>query len=139
MSSTESRRRGAVKSTAELRKFGFVMAVAFSLLGALLWWRGRSAAPYVLGLAVLFLVPALVRPRVLGPIERVWMAFANVLSTVMTTVILTLTFYLVITPMGVLMRLVGKDLLGLRLDGTGASYWIPTEPDGPGSRPTKPF
>lgn len=115
------------------------MTVAFGLLGALLWWRDRAAAPYMLGLAAFFAVPALVWPRFLGPVERVWMAFANLLSAVMTRVILTLTFFIVITPMGLIMRLFGKDLLGLRPDRTAASYWVPVEPDGPASRPDKPF
>ena len=67
------------------------------------------------------------------------MAFARVLGVVMTTVILTLTYFLAITPMGLLVRALGKDLLGMRGDPTVESYWVPVEPDGPASRPDKPY
>jgi len=127
------------RSTAELRKFGLVMTAAWSLLGALLWWRSKASAPYFLALAGLFLVPAVVYPPVLGPVERAWMKMAEIMSAVMTRVILTLMFYLVITPIGLFKRLMGQDTLGLRPDSTKQTYWVPVERDGPASRPDKPY
>jgi hypothetical protein len=67
------------------------------------------------------------------------MKIARALGVVMTTIILTLTFFLVMTPMGLLLRLMGKDLLGMRGDPAIASYWTPVEEDGPCSRPDKPY
>jgi len=67
------------------------------------------------------------------------MAIARVLQTVMTALILTLTFFLVMTPIGLLVRLTGKDLLGLKGDPEIESYWVPVEHDGPASRPDKPY
>ncbi len=122
-----------------LRKFGFVMTVAFAALGSFLVWRARPAGPYLLYIAAAFLVVGLIAPRVLGPIERLWMALAQILQVVMTTLILTLTFYVVMTPMGLLLRLSGKDLLDMRRDPDAQSYWVPIEPDGPTSRPDKPY
>ncbi len=122
-----------------LRKFGIVMAVAFAAIGSLLLWRARATGPYLLYVAAAFLVVGLVVPRVLAPIERLWMALARVLQVIVTTLILTLTFYVVMTPLGFLMRLSGKDLLGMRRDPDAESYWVPVEPDGPTSRPDKPY
>jgi hypothetical protein len=127
------------KTTKELRRFGLVMTLAFGAITALLVWRGRSSAPYFGALAVLFLVWGLALPRTLAPIERVWMAFSRALSVVMTYVILTVVFFLVITPMGLLLRLMGKDLLQLRFDPAKESYWTPVDPEGPCSRPDKPY
>ena len=127
------------KSNQELRKFGIVMAIPLTIIAALLFWKGRPAAPYFLGLAVLFLSSGMIAPRILAPVERIWMAFAGVLSVVMTFVILTLTYYIVITPMGLLLRLFGKDLLQLKFHADQKSYWIEVEPDGPCSRPDKPY
>ena len=129
----------APKSARELRKFGFVMTAAWSIIGALLWWRGKAAAPWFLGLAVLFLVPALVYPLALGPVERAWMKVAEIISAVMTRVILTLTFFLIITPLAVIRRVMGQDTLGLRPDRSAHTYWVPVEPDGPAGRPDKPY
>jgi len=127
------------KTVPELRKFGFVMTAAFGVLGAISAWRGRPAAPYLFALALLFLLPALVWPRILAPIERAWMKLAEAIGSVMTVVILTLAFVFVFTPMGIVLRLLGKDLLGLKPDKTLPSYWTPVEADGPGTRPDKPF
>jgi hypothetical protein len=127
------------KTIRELRRFGFVMTIPLLVIGILLVWRGRASAPYFIGLAVLFLLAALVFPSGLRPVERAWMALARVLSIVMTYVILTLTFYLIITPVGLILRVFGKDLLQKKFESVKTSYWIPVEPDGPCSRHDKPY
>lgn len=128
--SSESRR---------LRKFGVTVGAAFGILGAVLTWRGASAGPFLLALAVLLVGSGLAVPRVLRPIEMVWMRVATAIGYVMTRVILVLAYYLVITPMGLLLRLLGKDLLGLRIERDRSSYWEPPEADGSSSRPDKPY
>ena len=125
--------------TQRLRKFGFVMAVAFGIFGALFLWRDKPWGIYTLYAAAAFLGLGLVAPRLLAPIEKAWMALARVLQTVMTALILTLTFLLVMTPMGLLVRLTGKDLLGMKGDPEIESYWVPVEQEGPASRPDKPY
>ncbi|NQU05238.1 MAG: hypothetical protein HQ568_04030, partial [Calditrichaeota bacterium] len=88
------------KTNKELRKFGLVMTVPLTIIGGLLLWRERAAAPYLLGLAGFFLVTGLAVPIVLLPIEKAWMALAKVLSIVVTYILLTVTFFIIITPMG---------------------------------------
>lgn len=127
------------KTTRELRRFGFVMTLPLLVIGIILFWRGKEGAPYVIGLAFLFSLAALVSPSVLRPVEHAWMALARVLSIVMTYVILTLTYYLIITPMGLILRLFGKDLLQKKYKSANTSYWVPVEPDGPCSRHEKPY
>ena len=126
------------KTTQELRKFGLVMAAAFCVFGGLMLWRGKAAGPYVLGLGVAFLLLGLVLPGALRPIEQIWMAFAEKLSIVSTFVILSLTYYLVMTPVGVLTRLMGKDLLQTKLEPSSSSYWLPVDLS-PSTRPDKPY
>ena len=131
--------RQTEKTKKDLRKFGLVMTVPLALIGGYLWWKGRGAAPYVVGAAAFFLLSGLLVPQLLRPVEKIWMKFAEILSAIMTRVILTLAFYLVISPFGLLLRLLGKDLLNLRFDQERESYWIPVEPDGPASRPDRPY
>lgn len=130
---------GGKKTRAELRRFGWVMAGPLSLLGGWFWWRGSPAAPWFFGAAALFAATSTVMPGVLGPVERAWMRLAWILSAIMTRVILTLSFFLVITPFGWFLRLIGKDLLDLERDPDRASYWVPVEEDGPATRPDKPY
>ncbi|MEM6645390.1 MAG: SxtJ family membrane protein [Bacteroidota bacterium] len=127
------------KSNPELRKFGLVMMVPLLLIGGYLWWTSRGAWPYFVGVAAVFGALALVAPAVLRPVEKYWMKFAEVMGYVMTRVILTLAYVIAITPTGLIMRLRGKDLLNRRIDREAETYWVPTEPDGPGTRPTKPY
>jgi len=138
-----SQNQSRFKSAKELRKFGFVMTVPLALLaGALLWRKGLDApaALYVVGGAALFfLIAGLIFPRGLGPIEWAWMKLALVLSWVMTRVILTLTFFLAMLPIGLVMRLLRHDPLRLRRDPNATTYWMPVEPDGPATRPEQPF
>jgi hypothetical protein len=123
----------------DLRSFGFVMASAFGVLGALSLWRGKFFGPYSLGLGAAFLLVALVLPRSLAPIERVWTGFATLMSVVMTYVILTVLFFAVITPLGVAMRLCGRDALKLKKAPSTPSFWTPANRNSSGGGATKPF
>ena len=127
------------KASVELRKFALVMTAVLGLIAALLIWRQKPTAPYIGGLAGLFLMMGLFLPRILAPVEGAWMRLAHILGTVMTFVILTLTFYLVVTPMGLLVRLLGEDLLKMKFDRAAPSYWAAVDPQGPCSRPDKPY
>lgn len=122
-----------------LRKFAITMSIAFTVLGCLLWWRGHSVFQWFLIVAGLFIICGLLIPRVLIPVEWVWMKFAHVMGSVMTIVLVTITFFLIITPIGMIVRLTGKDSLRLKKQSNLSSYWIPVDPNGPSSRSHKPY
>jgi len=112
----------------ELRKFGITMGAVLLLLGGLSLWRGKDYYFYFLWLSGAFIFLALVIPSVLKPINKMWMTLAILMGWVMTRVILSILFYLGITPMGFIARLFGKDFLGLKFNKqTAKSYWIPKE------------
>ena len=114
-------------SKAELRKFGLTVGGAFAVFGAISWWRGHELPPRVLWtLAALLMVPGAVAPAILGPVHRVWMAFATVLGHVNTRIILTVLFYLVMTPVGLIMRLF-RDPLDRSLRDRSTTQWIKRE------------
>jgi len=124
---------------ADLRRFGFALGGGLSVLGGLLHWKDRPAAAYVLGVAVTLILLAAVLPRALAPLEWLMSRLFKLVTTVLTYVILTLVFLLILTPLGLIRRLMGKDGLGLEPTSARATYWIDVKPDGPGSRPDKPF
>jgi len=109
----------------ELRKFGITVGIVLGLLGGLFLWRGRDTYSYFLILSAAFLLLGLVVPILLKPIHKVWMTLAVLLGWLMTRVILSVLFYLVVTPIGLLARLFRKDFLELKFNGNGDSYWIP--------------
>lgn len=112
---------------AELRRFGLTVGAAFAVLGGISWWRGHEVPPRVLWtLATLLFVPGLLFPVALAPVQRAWMAFATVLGHVNTRIILTLLYYLVVTPVGFVMRLF-RDPLDRTLADGRTSQWIARE------------
>jgi len=109
----------------ELRKFGIVVGIVLGLLGVLFLWRGKDTYSYFLILSAAFLILGLAVPILLKPIHKVWMTLAELLGWLMTRVILSVLFYLVVTPIGLLARLSGKDFLDSKFDRNANSYWIP--------------
>ena len=114
-------------SRAELRRFGLTVGGAFLALGALSAWRGHVWPPRVFWVAgVLLMVPGLLAPVVLGPVQRAWMRGATVLGEVNGRIILTVLFFAAIWPLGFVMRLF-RDPLDRRLRDGRASNWIKRE------------
>ena len=112
-----------------LRQFGLVVGGVFVGIATVIAWRHDWALGAwgmgLLSVGSVLMVLGLGVPRVLRPAYLVWMGLAVVLSFVMTRVLLTLVFGLVMLPIGLVLRLVGKDLLDRRLDPAASSYWKP--------------
>lgn len=113
------------------RSFGFVFAAFFGLVGLLPLVLGRAPRIWAFGLSGIFLLAALLVPSVLAPLNRLWLKFGLLLHRVVNPVVLGIMFFLVITPMGWLVRAMGKDLLRLRRDPAASTYWIERDPPGP--------
>ncbi len=123
------------------RSFGLVFAAVFALLALNslrhhlpvrgLWTGGAAAG---------FLLLALVAPRLLHPLNVAWLRLGLLLGRIVTPVTLGVMFFLVFTPLGWLMRLTGKNLLGLRRDPAARTYWIARPAgDNPGQAMTRQF
>ncbi len=114
------------KSFRVQREFGLVVGGVFVLLGV--WWlyRGKfsNAAHVVLPLGALLILLGLLWPRALVLPNKAWMLLAEGLSFVTTRIILAVVFFLVVTPIGVIKRLMGWDPLSRR-GARSDSYWQP--------------
>lgn len=110
--------------TKELKNFGLTMAIVLGLIGLFLWWQARPSAIYFLATAVLFFGPALCCPKILWPFQKIWMSLAVILGWLMSRVILIVLFYLVTTPIGLILKISGKDLLDLKIEKNKNSYWV---------------
>ncbi len=104
------------------------MAIPLALLAGLGVWRGHTILPGVLGaLAILLAGLALVAPSLLGPVHRLWMQVAHAMGWFNTRVLLGVVYFVVMTPTGIVMRLLGRDPLDRRL-GDRPSYWVERKP-----------
>jgi hypothetical protein len=113
------------------RGFGFVFAGFFALVALVRWWKEHGGAGWFLAAAIAMLLISLGHPTLLAPFNRIWTKLALLLSKVMNPVIMAILFFLVVAPIGLLMRLFGKRPLALGCDPAAKSYWIERKPPGP--------
>ncbi|MBM2846150.1 MAG: conserved rane protein of unknown function [Bacteroidetes bacterium] len=121
-------RKTAIQATPkEVRRFGILFAVICSIVALYLVWKENQLLPYFVGGGGFFLLAGFFGHSILRPIYIGWMRFAFVLGWINTRILLGVFFYLVLTPIGLVLRLTGKDLLSLKIDRTATSYWIKRE------------
>jgi hypothetical protein len=125
-------------SPAEGRKFAFTVGAAFLVIGAIVWWRGHLTAASVLGaLGGTLGILGIAIPGKLGPLNRAWMGLAHLISKVTTPIFMGIVYFLVITPISLLMSLFGKR--PLRAPRGAATYWIARAPEARRSDLTRQF
>jgi hypothetical protein len=107
----------------EMRNFGILFSAIAAVAAAYFAIKGNAVWPWLLVVTAFFGLAGFFAPALLRPLYVVWMKFAFLLAWVNTRVLLGLFFFVVITPVGVAMRLFGKDLLEKRLDKASPTYW----------------
>jgi len=107
----------------ELRRFGLTMGIVLGLLGGLSWWRATDYYSCFFILSIASLLLGLAVPMLLKPVHKIWMTLAILMGWLMTRILLSILFFLVFTPMGLVARLFGKQFLDLKIDKKRRSYW----------------
>jgi hypothetical protein len=113
------------------RSFGWTFACIFVVLGAYGLWRGGAAQSWLLALAVLTAAVTLTREAWLAPLNRAWMRFGELLGRVVSPLVLGVMFYGLFTPVGMVMRLAGRDAMARRFEPGLKTYWLTRDPPGP--------
>jgi len=111
----------------ELRKFSIVLFFAFGILGLLIFWRRGNAGLMLCGVGFALLLLGLIRPKLLSHPYKAWMRLSLILGFLMNHLILSLMYYFVFTPIGIVMRMFGKDFLHKQFDKNATTYWIKKE------------
>jgi len=114
-------------SPRKIRDFGITFFVVFAIIGGVFLYQGQSFGYACFVAGVVFVVLGRGAPRSLKPLYKAWMTLALVLGFFTSRVILCILYYFVLTPIGVIMRLFGRDLLDRRWDKEARSYWIKKE------------
>jgi len=113
-----------IKSTKkELRNFGITIGVILLVIGGYLFFKELGSYQTFLYLAIALIGLGLIIPNLLKPIYLIWMIFAVIIGWVMTRVILSLLFYLIITPIGIIAKILNKDFLNLKKEYGKTTYW----------------
>ena len=80
-----------------------------------------------MAVALIFIALALVRPAVLAPLNKLWFRFGLLLGKIVTPIVMSLVFFLTVLPTGIIMRLLGRDLLNRKMDRSAPTYWVKRE------------
>ena len=116
--------KAAPYTSSQGRKFGVTVGLAFAVLATISWWRGHHYPVYVLGtLGAVLILAGLSIPSRLGPVERGWMQLAVLISKVTTPVFMGVVYFLVLLPVGLVMRAFGRN--AVRHEPVNDSYWAP--------------
>jgi len=129
--------RGASVQGSSNRSFGLVFSVVFGIIALAPLVSGGVLRLWALFVSGAFVLAAFAFPALLGPLNRIWLKFGMFLRKIVSPIVLGIMFFLVITPMGIVMRAFGKDPMRLRFDAAAASYWIPRTPPGPSAESIK--
>jgi saxitoxin biosynthesis operon SxtJ-like protein len=107
----------------EGRKFGLTVGGAFLALAGLLWWRGRVVGALVCAvLGGVLVLAGLIVPARLGTVHRAWMGFGRLMSRVTTPLFMGIVYFLILTPTGWVMRLLGKNPVAR--PPVEGSFWV---------------
>jgi hypothetical protein len=90
-----------------LRKFGFTVGTVLLLVGIVLFLIGKSSSVVFGGIGVLLILFGLILPNILKPLNKIWMTLAVILGWFMSRVILFILYYVIITPIGIFLKLIG--------------------------------
>ena len=113
----------------QLRSFGFIVGGIFAVIG--LWpviFHNHDIRWWAVILAALLVVPAMIFPRSLAGLYKPWMAVGHIMGWINTRIILGVVFYLVVTPIGIIRRMLGKDPMGKKIESGLKTYRINRTP-----------
>ena len=106
------------------RNFGLVFFVVFLILGFWPIINGGEIRIWLVTISLIFLVLGMMKSKLLTPLNKLWFKFGMILGAIVAPIVMGVVFFLVVTPIGFVMRIIGKDLLRKRFDKKKETYWI---------------
>jgi len=105
------------------KSFGIVFAVVFGLIAFWPLIKGNDIRLWSLIISIIFLVLGMINSKILTPLNKLWFKFGIFLGNFIAPIVMSIIFFLVVTPTGIIMKLLGKDLIKLKKNNE-KSYWI---------------
>jgi hypothetical protein len=112
-----------IKDYKVFRKFGITIGTVLVLLGIILSIKAGNYLLFLSLAGLVLMLASLMFPKLLRPLYIIWMSIAAVLGFIMSRIILSLVFYLVFAPVGIILRILKKDLLDRKIEPDKESYW----------------
>lgn len=113
-----------MKSKSSNRSFGIIFFIVFFIIALWPLKNSGSINIYSLVVSIIFLILGLINSKILSPLNNLWVKLGEILGLIIAPIVMALVYFVVLTPISLLVRLFGKDLLGLRFNKKIESYWI---------------
>ena len=111
------------KNKSTNKSFGIVFFIVFFLIGIYPLFNEHNIRIWSILISLVFLILGLLNSKILTPLNKLWFKFGLLLGKIISPLIMGIIFFLVVTPIGLFMRMLGKDLLNLKKNSNN-SYWI---------------
>jgi len=113
-----------MKSQSSNRSFGLLFFIVFLILGIWPLKNGANLNIYLISISGIFLILGLVNSKLLSPFNKSWIKLGEVLGMIIAPIVMAIVYFIFLTPISFLVRLVGKDLLSLKFNKKENTYWI---------------
>ena len=113
-----------MNSKSSNRSFGFLFFVVFLIIGLWPLKNGGNINSYFLIASAIFLFLGLINAKILSPLNKMWIKFGEILGIVIAPIVMAIVYFIFLTPVSLIVRVLGKDLLGLKFLKEKKSYWI---------------
>ncbi len=119
------------------KSFGYIFTIVFSIIGIWPLIYGKDAIYIFLIFSFFTLIITIFFTKYLAPLNKIWFKFGLLLNKIVSPIILGFLYFFTFLPMGLLMRILGKDPLSLKKQADKVSYWVHRDPPGPSSKSFK--
>ena len=109
------------------RSFGVVFSVVFLIISFWPLFTEGTIRIWAIFIAILFLLISYFKPDALYPLNKIWFKFGLLLGNIVSPIVMGIVFFIIVTPIGIIMRIIGKDLLNKKINNSVKSYWIKRE------------
>ena len=113
-----------MKSQSSNNSFGLLFFVVFLILGLWPLKNGESLNVYFIMASVVFLILGLLNSKFLSPLNKSWIKLGEILGVIIAPIVMALVYFVILTPVSIIVRVFGKDLLGLKFLKKKDTYWI---------------
>ena len=112
-----------MKSQSSNRSFGLLFFIVFIVVGLWPVIKGEAANIYLILISLFFLIFGLINSKILSPFNKGWIKLGEILGLIIAPIIMALVYFIILTPISLIVRMLGKDLLGLKFLKKQDTYW----------------
>jgi hypothetical protein len=106
------------------RSFGLLFFIIFLLIALWPLTNGESVHIFLIMISLFFLILGLIDSKLLSPLNKAWIKFGEILGIIIAPIVMAFVYFIVLTPISLIVRILGKDLLGLKLFEKQDTYWV---------------